>query len=143
MRVLGVDLGSTRVGLAVSDPSTTVASPHSVLRRAGDRSVDHAAIREVVAEYDVELVVVGLPLSLDGSIGPAARRALTEVDAMRGTLGVPVETYDERLTTVTAEASLREAGMRAEQRRGVVDKVAAAILLQSWLDARHQAGTGS
>ncbi len=136
MRVLGIDLGSVRIGLALSDPSGTVANPHSVLRRAGDRAADHAVVRDLVAELEVDRVVVGLPLSLDGSLGPAAQRALDEADELRATLGVPVETYDERLTTVTAVASLREAGMRAEQRREVVDKVAAAVLLQSWLDGR-------
>lgn len=136
MRVLGIDLGSVRIGLALSDPSGTVANPHSVLRRAGDRAADHAVVRDLVAELEVDRVVVGLPLSLDGSLGPAAQRALDEADELRATLGVPVETYDERLTTVTAVASLREAGMRAEQRREVVDKVAATVLLQSWLDGR-------
>ncbi len=143
MRVLGIDLGSTRIGLALSDPSGTVASPHSVLHRGGGRAADHAAVRRVVTEHEVDAVVVGLPLSLDGSVGPAAQRALDEVEELRAALPVPVDTYDERLTTVTAEASLREAGMRADQRREVVDKVAAAVLLQSWLDRRaHRTEVG-
>lgn len=141
---MGVDLGSARIGIALSDPSAVVAIPHEVLARSGDRATDHAALDAIVDEYDVALVVVGLPLSLDGSVGPAAQRALDEVAELRDTIGAPVETYDERLTTVTAEASLREAGMRAEQRREVVDKVAAAVLLQSWLDARaHRAEAGT
>jgi putative Holliday junction resolvase len=88
-------------------------------------------------------VVVGLPLSLDGRIGPAAKAALAEADELATVVGVPVESYDERLTTVTAERSMMEARMRAEARRRVVDKVAAAVMLQSWLDARRlQGGTG-
>ena len=80
--------------------------------------------------------MVGMPLSLDGSAGPAARRARAEVEELGRTLGLPVETYDERLTTVTAERSLREQGLDAKERRKVVDKVAAAVLLQGWLDQR-------
>lgn len=136
MRVLGIDLGSTRIGLALSDPSGTIDNPHSVLRRAGDRAADHAAMRDLVTEYDVDRVVVGLPLSLDGSVGPAAQRALDEVDELRATLGVPVETYDERLTTVSAHQVLREQGVAGPDRKEVVDKVAAAVLLQAWLDGR-------
>jgi putative Holliday junction resolvase len=82
----------------------------------------------------VERVVVGLPLSMDGSVGPAAEAALDEVGALRQALPVPVETWDERLTTVSAERSLRERGVRARDQRRTVDQVAAAVLLQSWLD---------
>ncbi len=97
---------------------------------------DHRRIGELVAEAGAEVVVVGLPLSLDGSVGPAAQRALDEVDQLTEALDVPVETWDERLSTVTAERSLMAQNMRAEARRKVVDKVAAAVILQSWLDAR-------
>lgn len=81
-------------------------------------------------------MVVGLPLSLDGSIGPAAENILGEVNRLRATLGVPVETYDERLTTVTAERMLGESDIRGARRRAIIDKVAAAVILQSWLDGR-------
>ena len=81
-------------------------------------------------------MVVGLPLSLDGSLGPAARAALAEAEALAAVVPVPVETFDERLTTVTADRSLMEAKMRAPARRRVVDKVAAAVMLQAWLDRR-------
>jgi putative Holliday junction resolvase len=112
-----------------------VATPIEVVARSGDTARDHRKIAEIVDEWDATLVVVGLPLSLSGELGPAARQALAEVDALRATLRVAVETYDERLTTVTAERSLMEQRMRAEDRRRVVDKVAAAVLLQAWLDA--------
>ena len=81
-------------------------------------------------------MVVGLPLSLDGSLGPAARAAIAEAEELAAVVAVPVETFDERLTTVTADRSLMEANMRAEDRRRVVDKVAAAVMLQAWLDRR-------
>lgn len=140
MRALGLDLGSKRIGVAVSDRSGTIATPRTVLLRSGDRSRDHLAIAALVAEEEAEVVVVGLPLSLDGSLGPAARAALTEAAEIRSIVPVPVETYDERLTTVTADRALMEARMRAEARRRLVDKVAAAVMLQSWLDRRHEAG---
>jgi putative Holliday junction resolvase len=136
VRVLGLDIGSRRIGVAVSDPRRVVASPYAVLHRAGDRTADHRAVAELVAEVEAALVVVGLPRSLDGRIGPAARQVLDEVEQLRTALPVPVECHDERLSTVSAERSLREAGVRGRDRRAVVDKVAAAVLLQSWLDSQ-------
>ncbi|QGG95166.1 Holliday junction resolvase RuvX [Actinomarinicola tropica] len=132
-RAIGVDLGSVRIGVAVS--AGTLATPYEVVARSGDRRRDHAAIGRLVEEAGAEVVVVGLPLSLDGSVGPAARAALDEVEELAATLDVPVETYDERLTTVTADRQLKEQGLDASARRRVVDKVAAAILLQAWLDS--------
>ena len=131
-RVLGLDLGSRRIGVAVS--SGTVATPHAVLERGKDRATDHAAIAALVDELGAERVVVGLPLSLDGRMGPAAAAAAEEAEALGDVLGVPVETYDERLTTVTADRSLSSLGLRGQARRRVVDKVAAAVMLQAWLD---------
>ncbi|MCU0268156.1 MAG: Holliday junction resolvase RuvX [Acidimicrobiales bacterium] len=139
MRVLGLDLGTKRVGVALSDPTGTIASPYEVLARSGSRAVDHRRIAELVEEVGAERVVVGLPRSLSGAIGPAARAALEEIDALGDTLGVPVEAYDERLTTVSAERALREADVRGKNRRAVVDKVAAAVMLQAWLDGRARA----
>ena len=134
MRVVGLDLGTARVGVAASDASGTIATPREVLQRTGDPAADMAAIVRAVEELEAELVVVGLPLSLDGTMGPAARAAAAEVEALRSALGVRVETYDERLTTVTADRSLKELRMKAPARRRVVDKVAAAVMLQAWLD---------
>jgi putative Holliday junction resolvase len=140
MRVVGVDLGERRVGVAVSDSDGTLASPYQVIERSGDASRDHAEIARIVAEVGASTVVVGLPLSLDGTVGPAARAARTEADRLAGAVGVPVETHDERLTTVSAVRSLDRSGLRRgarrAARRGSVDKVAAAIMLQSWLDSR-------
>lgn len=134
MRALALDLGSKRIGIALS--SGTLATPYEVLPRSGDRRTDHRRIAEHVAETEAELVVVGLPLSLDGSVGPAAQRVLDEVDQLAAAVDVPVETWDERLSTVTAERSLLDQQLRAPARRQVVDKVAAAVILQAWLDAR-------
>ena len=146
-RVLGVDLGARRIGLALSDPLGIVAGPLKVLQRTGDRAADHAAILREAAENEASVIVVGLPLSLGtGRAGPAARETLAEVAELSDRAGaaetpVTVETCDERLTTVTAQRSLATGGVRAKDRRAVVDKVAAAVMLQSWLDGRP--GTGS
>ncbi len=137
-RVIGVDLGSKRIGIATSDSSGTLASPLTVLLRSGNTQRDHRAINDIVVEYEAERVVVGLPLSLDGSIGKAAQGALDEIKKMAATITVPVEPWDERLSTVTAHEKLMEQRMRAEARRRIVDKIAAAVLLQGWLDAQHE-----
>ena len=134
MRALGIDLGSKRIGVAVSDSDGRVATPITTIARAKRRSDDHAAVAGLVAEWTAEIVVVGLPLSLDGSIGPAARAVLEEVDELSATLPVPVQTIDERFTTVTATDRLREQGVRGRRRTAVVDQAAAATLLQAWLD---------
>ena len=123
----------------MSDASGTIASPLTVLRRGGSRAADHAAIAAIVFEYEAKIVVVGLPLTLAGDVGPAARAAIDEASAIAKVVGVPVETFDERLTTVAADAILMERRMRAEARRRLVDKVAAAVMLQAWLDARDSA----
>jgi putative Holliday junction resolvase len=135
-RVLGVDLGGRRIGLALSDPTRTVASPLDVLTRGRAHADDHRAILDAARANDAKTIVVGLPLSLSGETGPAARAVLAEVDELRAAAGddFTVEAYDERLTTVTAERSLREARMRRDARKRVVDKVAAAVMLQSYLE---------
>lgn len=143
VRALGVDLGSRRIGVAVSDPTGTLASPYEVVERSGDIGADHRRLVGLAAELGVERIVVGLPLSLDGSLGPAARAVLAEVEELAATTEVPVETYDERLTTVTAERSLRERGVKGRDRRQVVDMAAAAVLLQAWLDGRPPPPTRS
>jgi len=138
VRVLGIDLGSKRIGVAVSDRSGTIASPLTVVLRGRRRADDHARLRALVIEEEAERVVVGLPLSLDGSIGPAAAGAMAEAEELASVVGVPVETFDERLTTVSADRALMEFKMRAQARRRVVDKVAAAVMLQTWLDGGAQ-----
>lgn len=141
-RVLGVDLGTRRIGLALSDPLGVLAGPLDVLERTGDRTADHARILRAALENEAAVIVVGVPLSLStGRPGPAAQAALAEAAelAERAACADPplsVETHDERLTTVTAQRSLATGGVRARDRRAKVDKVAAAVMLQAWLDGR-------
>lgn len=137
-RVLGLDLGERRIGVAVSDPDRTLASPERVIQRSGDRERDRRTIAEVADEWEVALIVVGLPLSLDGSEGPAATAALDEAARIGEATGRPVETYDERFTTVTADQQLAATNVRGRDRRKVIDMVAATVLLQAWLDRRPQ-----
>jgi putative Holliday junction resolvase len=134
--VLGIDLGSKRIGVAVSDRTGTIASPLLVIQRSGSPARDHQVIATLVLEEEAEAVVVGLPLNMNGSEGPAAKAAVAEAKALATVVGVPVHTSDERRTTVTADRAMMEAGMGAQARRKVVDKVAAAVLLQHWLDGR-------
>lgn len=134
-RAVALDIGTRRIGVALSDSGGTVATPYEVVTRSGDRSVDHRRIAALVEEAGAEVVVVGLPLSLDGSAGPAAQAILAEVDELRGVLPVSIVTWDERLSTVEAERSLRAMRVRKGRHRQVVDQVAATVILQSWLDA--------
>jgi putative Holliday junction resolvase len=136
VRALGIDLGSKRIGVAVSDRTGTIASPLTVIQRSGSVARDHQVIAALVAEEEAEMVVVGLPLNMNGSEGPAARAAIAEADRLATVVGVPVTTYDERRTTVTADKAMMEFRMRAEARRRIVDKIAAAVMLQNWLEWR-------
>jgi putative Holliday junction resolvase len=134
VRALGVDLGSRRIGIAVS--SGTVASPVDTIERSGDSALDHHRLLAIAREWEAEILVIGMPYSLDGSMGPAAALIAEEVEILRATTSMPIEIYDERLTTVTAHRLLQDGGVKGRSRRQVVDKVAAAILLQAWLDSR-------
>lgn len=136
IRALGIDPGSKRIGIAVSDSSGTVASPLSVLPRSRSRAHDLHEIARIACDEAADVIVMGLPLNMDGSEGPAAKAAIAEARQLATLVDVPVEMHDERLTTVSADRSLMEAGMKAPARRQIVDKVAAAIMLQSWLDSR-------
>lgn len=138
-RLLGLDLGSRRIGVAVTDSDRTLASGVTAIERSSDRARDHAAVAALVEEYGAVGVVVGVPYSLSGATGPAAQAALEEIDQLRGALEVEVDTVDERLTTVAAAGALRASGRRARQARAVIDQTAAAVLLQSWIDRQARA----
>jgi len=141
MRVLALDLGEKRIGIAVSDPLAILARPLSpLIRRSKEK--DFAFIAALVGEHGVGLVVVGLPLSLDGSKGPKARWAVRYADALAAHLAVPVVVWDERFTTAEAEEIMRQGRTEKERRRarsdGELDSIAAAVILQSYLDSQGE-----
>ncbi len=138
MRVLALDVGERRIGVAISDPTGTVARPLCTLRRAS-RAEDFAAIQRLIDEHAVEKVIIGLPLTLRGEEGPQARRIGRYAQALADSLSVPVEMWDERYTTTVAEEIVRRASRRRRRRRREapdVDAVAAAVILQSFLDSQ-------
>lgn len=132
-RVLGLDLGDARIGVAISDDERRLAVPLGTVRTGAP--ADLRAIADLVREHGVTLVVVGHPLLLSGEAGERAHHAERFAEALRALLPVPVVLHDERLSTVEAERALREAGASGPERRGRVDRSAATVILQSWLDA--------
>lgn len=136
-RLLGVDLGSKRIGIATCDFHGVLASPLTVLDRSGDMKRDHVRIADLVAEEEAVAVVVGLPVDLSGKNGIAAQSVLAETEQLATVLDVPVLTYDERMTSATANKQLADLGVSSKKRRTSIDKYAAAIILQSYLDAQR------
>ncbi len=135
-RAIGLDLGTDRIGVALSDDEQTVATPLEVV--AGqDRAAADRRIVELVDEWDAAVVVVGLPLQLDGQEGSAVKRTKAVIKRLAATLSVPIVTYDERLTTVTAHRLLDEQNVPGRNRRDMVDMVAAQVILQGWMDKEH------
>jgi len=146
VRILGLDVGDVRIGVALSDETTTLATGILTLTRVGPRK-DVQAIRDLVGERGAGQVVVGVPWRLDGSLGPQGEKVMAFVEALRRSLSVPVETWDERFTTVVADERLAEAGIRRRERKSKIDKAAAAVILQGYLDDRAASspagGTGA
>jgi len=136
VRVLGVDPGAKRVGLAISDPTGTIAQPLATVS-AEPRDTLPVRLAEVARENGALSIVVGLPRRLDGSLGPEAKAARVLAADLRRVSKLQVELVDERLTTAAAERSLLESGVRREKRRANIDRVAAALLLQTHLDRRR------
>jgi putative Holliday junction resolvase len=132
-RVIGIDLGARRIGVAVTDGLGLSAQPHATLaRHGGQRDLD--AIAAVVRTFDAERVVLGLPLSPEGEVGRAARSAQAFAERLRAALGIPVELVDESFSTVEAEEVLLAADVSRQRRKEVIDRLAAAVILQRWLN---------
>ncbi|MCB0975969.1 MAG: Holliday junction resolvase RuvX [Acidimicrobiales bacterium] len=133
---MALDLGAKRIGVAVCDADGTVATPVTTIERTRDRQRLHREIARLVQDWEAELVLLGLPIDLDGNVGPAAASVLAERDELASIVPVPIEVHDERFTTRIADRALRERGdMDARARRKVVDMVAASVILQDWLDS--------
>jgi putative Holliday junction resolvase len=141
-RRLGVDVGSVRVGVAVSDPDGVLATPLATLRRDERGGWDLHRLVELIGEYEVVEVVVGLPRTLAGREGPAAQAARRYAELLAALTPVPVRLADERLSTVVAQRTLGERGVRGRKQRAVVDQAAAVEILQGWLDTRRSSGGG-
>ncbi|MDH5225134.1 MAG: Holliday junction resolvase RuvX [Actinomycetota bacterium] len=135
-RVLGLDLGDARIGVAICDRDRLVAVAHGTIR-VGQPPGELKAVAAFVRDLDVSAIVVGHPRSMSGASGPRALQAEAFVDALRSMVSVPVELQDERLSTVEAERGLREAGVFGKRRREVVDQSAAVVILGAWLDAHR------
>jgi len=133
MRIMGLDVGVKRIGIAISDPMGWTAQGHSVLHR-GQLSTDLDALARICKEYDIEEVVLGYPLNMNGTVGAKAE----EIKEFGGILGeflkLPISYWDERLTTVSAERMLIDADVSRKKRKGVIDKLAAVNILQTYLD---------
>jgi putative Holliday junction resolvase len=137
-RLLGVDVGAVRVGVAVSDPAGVLATPLVTVPRDVEDGTDLRTIADLIAEHEVVGVVVGLPRTLAGREGAAAEAARAFAVALEAAVDVPVELSDERLTTVVATRQLRERGVKGRKQRAVVDQAAAVAILQGWLDAARR-----
>lgn len=135
-RLIGLDFGSKRIGVAVSDVLGVSAHPVGEVRRTSvPRDLD--AVAGYVEEYEAEGVVIGLPRNMNGTLGPAAEKVLAFASRLRSRLDVPVETWDERLTTAEAERVLIGADLSRKRRREVIDRLAAVLILQGFLDRRR------
>jgi putative Holliday junction resolvase len=135
-RILGVDHGDARVGLALSDDLNFLAHPLETITVKTTSPVRR--IREIVESREVGLIVVGLPRNMDGTHGPAAAKVTAFVEKLRASIRCTVVTIDERLSTVAAQRSLHEAGRKAHQQRAVIDQAAAQVILQTYLDSQAQ-----
>ncbi len=139
-RALSLDLGERRIGVAISDAGRMLATPFGTVKRRGDRPDEHREVLNIADENDARTIVVGLPRSLDGDEGPAARSIRREVKALRRLISdseshIEVVLHDERLSTVEAATTLHAAGVSSRRQRDVIDQTAATVILQSWIDS--------
>jgi putative Holliday junction resolvase len=135
-RVLGLDWGTKRIGVAATDPLGLMAHPVATIQVESEERLI-AALKAIIAEKDIARIVVGLPVNMEGSHGPAAGAAKAFAALVGEKTGLPVETVDERLTSVDADSRLADSGMRWPERKKRVDQVAAALILQAWLEKRR------
>jgi putative Holliday junction resolvase len=135
MRILGLDVGSKTIGVAVSDELSLIARGVTTLKRKGLRQ-DIKQLLTVIEEHEVEKIIVGLPKNMNGSLGPSAKMVLSLIDELKKFVELPIITWDERLSTVAAQRVLLEADMSRKKRKQVIDKVAALLILQGYLDSQ-------
>ena len=134
MRIMGLDFGDKRIGVAVSDPTGLIAQGLEVLERGKSLKADLLRVRDLAEKNEVETIVIGLPRNMDGSLGPQAEKVRMFGQKLAGLLDLPVKYWDERLTTMAAEKLLIQADVSRARRRKVIDKMAASLILQGYLD---------
>ena len=144
MRIMGLDFGSKTVGVAISDPLLITAQGTEIIRRKDENKLRQslARIEELIQEYEVEEIVLGLPKNMNDTEGPRAVLTMEFKEKLERRTGLIVHTWDERLTTVAADKAMMEAGIRRENRKEYVDKIAAVFILQGYLDARARTSQG-
>lgn len=143
MRVMGLDVGDKRIGVAVSDELGIAAHPVAVIQRTGSVKKDIVELRAIIQEYGVQRIVIGMPIMMAGTVGVQAQKVEAFAVELKKRVKTPVVAWDERLTTAQVERMLIEAGQRRAARKEVIDKLAAAVILQSYLDRRKaEAGRG-
>lgn len=138
--LLGLDIGDTRIGVAISDALGVAAHPLCTLTRK-NRQVDLIVISDLISIHEVECVVIGLPISLDGSLGPQAEAVQKFAKRLEGVLDVPIAFQDERFTTAEAEEILRELGKDAREQKGIIDEVAAVLILKDYMNRCQETGS--
>ena len=141
MRVLGLDIGDRRIGLAICDDKGLLAVPAGTITRT-NRSRDVASVIQAATERGAGRIVAGMPYSIDGSLGPQARKVQALIKSLQASTNLPVETIDERYSTAEAERIMRESGERPSRNRGRLDAAAATVILQEYLDRRAAAVVG-
>jgi len=137
LRIMGLDVGEKTIGVAVSDPLGCIAQGIKTILRGGPESEDIKNIRELIRQYDIELIVVGLPRNMNGTLGAQGNKIIKFVEKLKDNLNIHIETWDERLTTVAAEKMLLTGNVSRAKRKKVIDKLAAVIILQNYLDFRY------
>jgi putative Holliday junction resolvase len=142
MRVMGLDIGAKRIGIAISDPKKVTARPLTLLKR-GEKGEEIEEIIRFIKEYEVEKIVIGLPVSLNGKLGPQAKLIVDYANELKSRIDLPIKLWDERLTTAFAEKSLIMAKVKRSKRERMTDQVAAALILQNYLDAKRMEGAHS
>lgn len=140
MRIMGLDLGSKTVGVAISDPLLITAQGIEIIRRKEENKLRQtlARIEALIGEYEVDTIVLGLPKNMNDTLGERAQLSLEFKEKLERRTGLPVVMWDERLTTVAADKAMMEAGIRRENRKDYVDKIAACLILQGYLDSREK-----
>lgn len=137
MRIMGLDVGKKTIGVAISDENSITAQPLKTIMRAS-RDKDMKVLKEIIREFEIESIVVGLPVNMDGTYGPQSQLVLKFIETLKTETGLPVEPWDERLSTIAVTKVLIEGDISRKKRKEVVDKMAASYILQGYLDSKRR-----